>query len=1465
MADENEQFEAPFTSNDIVSEVKPISQDKQEVPIKETPVEGESFFSKAINTVKDEYIKYVKESGERLISEKDDFVPGNLFGSSLIPYPIRKAIFSAVNRTADDETKKAFDRYKQSAVGQLDLGVQKGGTDLASALLKLGGIGLDLTTEQIDEQFGTDIGTKTLDVLEEVIPNIKADSTTGEITALVSQFAIPQVAVFKIGDALFKAKKLGLLPTISQKVAELTKRAVTYAPLEFGAAFIATDPSRLKSASEIFGFIDPYDQTLSGADQAREDLSKRFFSAAEAASVAGVVPAFPLLASKALGVLGKTGAYTFQGVQKAVGIAVDNPIAKFVGSSKYSPLAIGARAVQKLDMGKIGLPSFNEWRQYSTRSDRPLQKVLAYADRFLSNFRQEGVLAPIFKRIKVNADGAVNSEIRFLNKKIEEIGDEITKIGYRFQKSFFDDGTSLSIIEKNKNDVFKFIAREGRLTDLDKNLRAPAIEIRKKLTDLVKRMAGVVEEKDVAAALFKEADGYLIQGYTSFNNQAFKPKAENVAKAVEYFKRLIAKDSELSNLVLQRTGAKKATLKDPLFAKGLDEEAVKMVDDVINTAKGNYSGKEYTATEILNTIAKDYLKIEKPNLLAINKELPSVVKDLLGRSSSYENAVIDTAMQAAKAIYGKRLGDDLFSEGIKGGWLYTTKDAPRILKNIKGGEFMQIRPSPNSLFAQGKVFTEGVYAAKPIAKALMEMDQKLISLFEIPIYKQMMAYKSGAQFAKTVLSPVTQVRNVTSGPMFILNAGLYGSKANILDSIKIITQDLFPKGPNSKAFLDYIEDAVYRGILDENIITNELKFILKESNKKGLTPDGFIKLITESRFGRKATDVYQAGDNLWKIFADKTYQDMLKGVVKYKPLYDKNGNLISSKIDMRTVTDWWRNIAQEPFNPNSIKTGVAKTAEEIIGEMSAFYVTNVIPTYSRTPAAITWIRQLPVGNFVAFPAEVMRTSMRNLQFASRELASDNAVLRQNGLKRVLGTLATNYGLAKTLSVVGTAMTGVTQEMMDAYRRTGAPTYQKNGDLFPVSGIEKPGTGNFKVIDNSYYNPYSVNRRGATAILNAFAEGKLTKENAGTIVMNAFFGNPLTGTPGSLQEWFGSFYEESLAPEKLADIFLRGGETRTGRKIFYPTDNSFEKIDKALLHVFSAAEPGGLTTLKRVYKGVTGEFTKYGTQLDPATEGFKVITGLNVQPTKPIDSIPFYINSFNKDMQNIDSKYRGQVLDATKSALDKVNSFKQHALDSYRAQNIFKIGKDDFITMKVNPVFIEEQLEARYNTDQASRIMSDLYKSPNPPSEKTTERYRKDVLGKLPIGESIREEMKFDAALSTMEQIQDTISDFPLGQSVDKLEKQINNIIKLNEPFLRGTSTTPGFRRPELVKPETSQPQSSIPNLGTSITQSVPVSPQVVSLNNPLAGMIQGTGLTATENAYLSNEEKAIKMRQRGIG
>ena len=1432
-----------------------------------TPVtekEEQGFFSKAIDYLKNEYIDYIKKDSERLLERKDSYIPGNLPLTGLpVPFPIRKAVFDALDKTTDEETKELWGDFKKSPVGQIDVGIQKGGADLTSAILKLGGMAVDATTEEIDEQFGTDISTKTLDILEKVVPDIKADSTLGEVTALVSQFAIPQAAVFRIGNALFKAKKLNLLPTLTAKAAEIGKRAAVYAPLEFAAGFTAVDPARLKSASEHFGFIDEYDSTLSGADQAKEDLQKRLAFGLESATLAGVAPAFPLLAGKVLGLTGKTAAVGFQGIQKVAGIALDNPVARFVGSSKYSPLALGARAIQKVDMKTIGLPPFNEWRQYSTRSTTPLQSVLGRIDGVLSYFRQEGVLAPVFKNLMVNSDNAINSELRFFNKKIEEIGDEITKIGYRFQKSFFDKGESLAIIDQNKTSVFKFLAGETKITSLDKALREPALAIRKRLTDLTKRFSGVVSKKEIANALFKEADNYLVQGYTSFNNQFYKPSEDAVKKATEYFKKLILRNADLKNLIIQRTGATKATTKDAKFMKGLAEEAKNMVDDVIATAKGNYNGKAYTPEQILNRIAKDYLRIDKPDLIRINQQLPGVIKDLLGRSNAFENAVIDTAMQAAKAVYGKQMGDAIFEQGIKGGWLYTSKDAPRILKGIKGGEFTEIKPSPTSLFAQGKVFTEGVFAAKPIAMALMDMDKKLISAFNWPIYKQIMAVKSGAQYAKTILSPVTQVRNVTSGPMFILNAGLYGSKANILDSIRIIKQDLFPKGTNSKEFLDYIEDAVARGILDENIMVNELKFILDQTKRTDLTADGFIKIITESKFGKKATDVYQAGDNLWKVWADKSYQDIFKKAVGYQEVYDKAGKVVSSKVNMKEVEAWYRDIAQTPFVKNSIKTGTAKTPLEIIKEMSAFYVTNVIPTYSKTPAAIGVIRQLPVGNFVAFPAEIMRTSMRNLQFAARELASDNAVLRQNGMKRLFGTMATNYGLYNALAAVGSAVTGISQDMVNAYRRSVGPTYQRNGDLIAVGGITEPGTGNFKIVDNSYYNPYSVNRRGVTALLNAFAEGKLTKENAETIIMNAFFGNPLTGTPGSLQEWFGSYFEESLAPERLLDIFVRGGETRTGRKIFYPNDNTMEKIDKSLLHIFGAMEPGGLTTGKRVYRGVTQEFTKYGSQINLPNELIKITTGISIQETRPLDSLPFMINSFNKDQKNLDQKYRGEMLAANTNARQKVESFKNYVLDQYRAQNIFKMNKDDLLKMKVFPDYIEEKLQDRYNENDVFRIMNNQFKSPNTPSEDAIKGYTKNVLDKMPISERVREEIKLEAALDTMKQIKDEINDSDLGGDVSKLEDRINRIIKMNEPFLREGYQTPSFRREEMVP--TDNKQSSIPNLGPGIVDSPPVNPQVVSVVNPLAGLIQGTGLTATENALLSPAEQAIRLRQRGIG
>ena len=62
------------------------------------------------------------------------------------------------------------------------------------------------------------------------------------------------------------------------------------------------------------------------------------------------------------------------------------------------------------------------------------------------------------------------------------------------------------------------------------------------------------------------------------------------------------------------------------------------------------------------------------------------------------------------------------------------------------------------------------------------------------------------------------------------------------------------------------------------------------------------------------------------------------------------------------------------------------------------------PTYSKVPPAIQSIRKIPfVGNFVAFPAEIMRTATRIMDFNLKQMAHPNPRIRQLGIKGAMGT------------------------------------------------------------------------------------------------------------------------------------------------------------------------------------------------------------------------------------------------------------------------------------------------------------------------------------------------------------------------------------------------------------------------------------------------------------------------------
>ena len=69
------------------------------------------------------------------------------------------------------------------------------------------------------------------------------------------------------------------------------------------------------------------------------------------------------------------------------------------------------------------------------------------------------------------------------------------------------------------------------------------------------------------------------------------------------------------------------------------------------------------------------------------------------------------------------------------------------------------------------------------------MDQ----LLKLPFMKSALAIKAGIQMNKTVLSLMTQMRNITTAAMFATANGHVGKGASVADNFRILFDDLTGK------------------------------------------------------------------------------------------------------------------------------------------------------------------------------------------------------------------------------------------------------------------------------------------------------------------------------------------------------------------------------------------------------------------------------------------------------------------------------------------------------------------------------------------------------------------------------------------------------------------------------------------------------------------------------------------------
>jgi len=1343
-------------------------------------------------------------------------------------------------------------------------GVMKGASQGLKGLAQIVGIGVDLTSNYFD--FVPD--TNTLTAIEEIWPKIETDTTVGEITSLLTQYAVPAGIIGKVAGPLVKLKRVKL-KNLDPRSSSFRKSAytdLTKAVGFYGGIGGVTDSLVSTPGDQLNLFFDE-DQDIKdrrGSDRAIATLKEKLKFGAEGIGL-GAVPA--LLPAAGLGVkygLFKPMEIVAKGPGKVVVNRVLDPIvetgAKLLGAEKGLPTLLRKAGEAKRKFTK-NIPSYKDWRMFDPNSVKTSERFLKKIDNLLSLVRTSGDVTPEAAQLIRDAEKAVAIDVRQANEFLDLIDEKVYDIAGKFKKNFFDKGKSDLIMNQTKEQVFDVLKGNAKLTDLDATLREPVKELQKLIKKLNQTYGEALDPKitkELGLSIVKDADNYLKQTFSSFHNNSYALSKPFRKKAVENMKEYIKKNPEMLQDVLNRTpsvfgkATKEMALRDPLFNKNLTEASEQIIDSILTQARNT----DLRPDQIIRGIAET-LKMGKDRIkglgLRVGEQFPDFIKKTLGEAKDYRTAVLDTVIQNAKTTYDKKLFDGLLKEGLRDGWIFTSREAAALPKGRGGANMLNTnrlqrvqRSYKEGEFFKSDMFEQDYFTTPEIANAIHRTKQGLSKFMDVPLYKSVMAMKSGAQFAKTVLSPMTQIRNVTSASMFATANGLVGGKASLTDAFKFIADDIAKTDDviDLKKIQQVVEDKIARGILDENIITQELAAVFNKAQKSQFaSSEKLIEFLTKNKYMKKATELYQGGDNVWKFYADEFYQQALKPAIK----------------NLDDVNEWYRTVAGETWNPNNLRTGSKKSLEDGVKDISAWLTTNTMPTYSKVPKAIQNLRYLPLGNFIAFPAEMIRTTANIMSIGAKELTSKNPYIRQMGGRRLIGLTASTAGFSYVTKEAAHAITGVSKDVLDAYQRSFGPYYEKTSTLVPVTAPDE--NGNFKYINLSYFNPYDYVQKPVSALLKAFGAGALSPTTADDIIMNSFFGDPLTNTPGVFEELLAPFVDESIAFERIADVTFRKGKTKTGGNVYYDQDRFPEYFPKALAHVIGSLEPGAFRSARRIYDGATERFSDYGTMFDTKTEAIALLGGVRLQDANPSASIPFTITSYNKDRKNINTKLSSVIYSSSNSLEDKLQAYKTAMLEAYDSQKRMGLFLKDAKTIGVSSFLIEDNLEDRLTKSQANKLIDGEFIPPTYSEdafEKTIERMKRNAfnrLGRMPEAERFR---ALSRAPSIFENLKDDMNEFNMDSSREEFEARIDR--RLAPYLIIEKEGKPGLR--DIKGLESSAP--SKPDLGPGITQDIPPSQQVVNVVNPLQGILP-TGLTRTETALLSPSEQAIRLRQRGRG
>ena len=542
--------------------------------------------------------------------------------------------------------------------------------------------------------------------------------------------------------------------------------------------------------------------------------------------------------------------------------------------------------------------------------------------------------------------------------------------------------------------------------------------------------------------------------------------------------------------------------------------------------------------------------------------------------------------------------------------------------------------------------------------------------------------KGLSQMSKTVLNPLSQIRNALSNNFVLLANGNWGRDMDVSEAYRLLAANTADM--SDAAFKKEFDMLRLTDTIGQNLITNETKALLQEGAElpfASQTAKLAQTMAEKTKIVPIAQRLYAAGDDFFKIIGHRAEK------AKYTAALRKGG------LDENRL----REIAPELQAAGILPRTSELTREvDLIDLMSTDIVKSTMPTYSRVPEAIKNIRRIPVvGNFVAFPAEIMRTSTNILDRSLKEmsfkatpaliakLGQRNAdrlarEIRAIGAQRVAGLASAAAAIPTATVKAAHSALGVTEEQENALDRLAAPWEKGAQKMF----VSSPNEGRGEYINLSYMMPYDFLSAPARAAMEIYTQKGETGASDVSVIKDM--------VKVSLGKFLEPFASEALAAERVADVTYRGGRTSTGSIVYRDVEDDGTKIQKSVVHVIGGFLPGlveqfatvsgGEFVQGRATRAATGLVGKQGQEYTPAEEAATMLTGFR---------------RMNLDLRNTFS-YKGQEYNALRRQADGIFSNAVGANDATR---------EDVISAYIESQRLRRRVQANLYADiQAAKAL-----------------------------------------------------------------------------------------------------------------------------------------------------------------